>query len=153
MYVCMITICVPYILWKFISDHDHDTPLCDISPLDDTPVCDTPDELCNRSVFPISVIKFTRCYNCDWTMYNWTTWIFVKRLSLKTDYNFKFWLYELQQSCLLFLYINTALQCLFAHCIVPPFGESLDLAAIWMKALPNSLSVVRFLFSKPLTLQ
>ena len=40
-------ICVSYIFLKFVFrwNYDHDMALCDTPPLDDTPLCDTPNEI------------------------------------------------------------------------------------------------------------
>ena len=62
------TICVPYIFRKFIFwwNYDHGTPLCDTPPLEDTPLCDTHDELYDSK--PYSAV-FTYMYICTWKQY------------------------------------------------------------------------------------
>ena len=49
--IILNTNCVPYIFRKFMFErnYDHDTQLRNIPPLDDTPLCDTSDDVIVRS--------------------------------------------------------------------------------------------------------
>ena len=98
------TICIPYIFRKFIFrlKYDHDRPLCDTHPLDDTPLCDTPDEQHNVIRRIKENIQIKTGYICDYE----NSVIAYARLQHSYSYESNYLKNIRQKNCQLQIYVG-----------------------------------------------